>query len=96
VFCHSFSPQPSAPSGLRAAWAAENVQATKMTISNVVFAIAIPVDGDEPARRLWDEPVVGEQGEGGDGYAQLEGLPVPYKVRHCIQAKHHLSMLLYK
>ncbi len=67
-----------------------------MTTSNVVFAIAVPVDGDEPARRFWDEPVVGEQGEGGDGDAQLEGLPVPYKVRHCIQAKHHLSMLLYK
>ncbi len=58
-----------------------------MTISIVVFAIAVPVDGDEPARRFWDEPVVGEQGEGGDGYAQLEGLPVPHKVRHCIQAK---------
>jgi hypothetical protein len=67
-----------------------------MTISNVVFANAVPVDGDEPARRFRDEPVVGEQGEGGDGDAQLEGLPVPHKVRHCIQAKPSLSMLLYK
>jgi hypothetical protein len=65
-----------------------------MTISNVVFAIPVPVDGDEPARRFWDEPVVGEQGEGRDGDAQLEGLPVPHKIRHCIQAKQHLSMLL--
>ncbi len=95
-FSHSFWPQPLAPSRLRSAWAAEIIQSTRTTTSNVVFAMAVPIDGDEPARRFWDEPVVGEEGEGGDGDAQLEGLPIPHKVRHCIQAKHHLSMLLNK